>query len=104
MNHILNVLAIAVCFYVFDLLWRHSNLYKKLTLNKVLNNKSTKIILSIISILLIGVCIIVEKIFSGYLFGEDNIKILIKGISLLILYITTSFIFMDKYIETSNTK
>ncbi|MDQ0462225.1 hypothetical protein QOZ91_003816, partial [Clostridium sardiniense] len=38
------------------------------------------------------------------LFGEDNIKILIKGISLLILYITTSFIFMDKYIETSNTK
>ncbi|MGG7077515.1 hypothetical protein [Clostridium sardiniense] len=104
MNHILNVLAIAVCFYVFDLLWRHSNLYKKLTLNKILNNKSTKIILAIISILLIGVCIIVEKIFSGYLFGEDNIKILIKGISLLILYITTSFIFMDKYTETSNTK
>lgn len=104
MNHIINVLAIAGCFYVFDLLWRHSKLYKKLISNKILNNKSTKIILGVISILLIGVCIIVEKIFSGYLFGEDNIKILIKGLSLLILYITTSFIFMDKYTETSSTK
>lgn len=104
MNQIISVIAIAGCFYVFDLLWRHSRLYNKLISNKILNNKATKIILSIISILLIGVCIVVEKIFSGYLFGEDTIKILIKGASLLILYIITSFIFMDKYTKTSSTR
>ena len=105
MNYVLNVLAIAGMFYILDLFWRHSKLYKSISSNKIINKKNTKIILALISVILIVICIFLEKIFSGYLLGEDKIKLLIKGSSLLVLYFVTSFIFNDNYTQkTDSTK
>lgn len=105
MNYVLNVLAIAGMFYILDLFWRHSKLYKSISSNKIINKRNTKIILALISIMLIVGCIFLEKIFSGYLLGEDKIKLLIKGSSLLVLYFVTSFIFNDNYTQkTDSTK
>ena len=98
-NNFINVMVIGVCFYLFDLLWRGSQLYEKLISKKSINNVGMKLIMIIISLVMIVISMTEARITSG-IFASYTIKLIIQGICLVILYIMTSFIFMDKFIKT----
>lgn len=101
-NNFINVVVIAGCFYLFDLVWRGSQLYNRLISKKSINNIGTKFIMIIISIVMIVISMTEARITSG-IFASYTIKLIIQGICLVILYIMTSFIFMDKFIKTKKT-
>ncbi len=101
MNYALNVIYIALIFYLLDYIWRNSKTFKKISSIKVLNKKLIKVLLIILSIILIIACIYLNNILSTYLLEQNIISLIIKGISLIILYFVTSLIFINK---TNNKK
>lgn len=101
MNYALNVIYIALIFYLLDYIWRNSKAFKKISSIKVLNKKLIKVLLIILSIILIIACIYLNNILSTYLLEQNIISLIIKGISLIILYFVTSLIFINK---TNNKK
>lgn len=96
MEHTIELITIAIGFYIIDLIWKSSSLYNKITSKKFFHKKLNKLILLLISIVLIFICIIVEDKLSGYLIANDSFELTMKGIPLVILYIITSFIFTNK--------
>ena len=101
-NNVINVVVIAGCFYLFDLLWRGSKLYEKLISKKSINNVGMKLIMIVISIIMIVIALNTDRISTG-IFASDTVKVIIQAICLIILYIMTSFIFMDKFTKTKKT-
>lgn len=94
MNYILNILYIAIIFYLLDPIWRNSKAFKKISAIKFLNKKLIKVFLIFLSIIIIFICIYVNNIFNNYLLYESTLTLIIKGFSLLILYFVTSLIFL----------
>ena len=94
MNYILNILYIAIIFYLLDPIWRNSKAFEKISAIKFLNKKLIKVFLIFLSIIIIFICIYVNNIFNNYLLYESTLTLIIKGFSLLILYFVTSLIFL----------
>ena len=101
-NNVIEVLIIGVCFYFFDLLWRGSKAYQRLTSKRSINNIGTKFLMIIVSIALVILSLNIARMTTG-LFASYTFKIIVQGICLIIIYIMTSFIFMDKFIKTKKT-
>lgn len=101
-NNVINVIVIAVCFYFFDLLWRGSKVYERLISKKSINNVGMKFLMIIISIIMIIASLNIARITTG-IFASYTFKMIVQGICLIIIYIMTSFIFMDKFIKTKKT-